>query len=84
MAKLFDESSGLLLLDEMVFNTASYQAIIEDKVITDQEIMQQASRVEGLLKKAERQLNDADRELVFSAISELAVLYQLHANKGGN
>jgi hypothetical protein len=83
MKKLFDEDNGLLLLDEMVFNRPSYRAIIEDKIVTDEEIMEQSNRVIELFKKIDRQLNPADKDLVLDTICELSVLHAVSTLKGG-
>ena len=83
MKNLFDETSGFLLMDEIVFENPHYQAIIKDKVITDDEIMEQANRVIMMFKMIDQQLNPEDKKLVMNTISELAVLYAIHATKGG-
>jgi hypothetical protein len=83
MKRLFEEDNGLLLLDEMVFDMPSYKAIIEDRVVTDEEIMEQSNRVIELFKKIDRQLNPADKELVLDTICELAVLHAVSALKSG-
>lgn len=83
MKKLFDESTGLLLLDEMVYSMPSFQKIMEDNMITDEEIMNQSEVVVDLLKKIDTELNEEERELVIKTICEMAVLYQLHAIRVG-
>lgn len=79
MKKLFDETNGLLLLDELVFGMSSFQKIMEDNVITDDEIMKQSDVVVNLLKQIDTDLSDKDRELVLKTIGEMAVLYQLNS-----
>lgn len=83
MERLFDDATGGLLLDEAVLRSPIYQAMIEDNVITDDEIMAQATRVLDLLKQIDRQLGEDDRALVIQAISQIAVLYEVNAMKGG-
>lgn len=83
MNKLFDEETGLLLLDELVFHSDSFQAIIADNAITDDEIIRQANLVVELFRKLDQQLNDEDKKIVMEAIAECAVLYQINAIKGG-
>jgi len=83
MKRLFDETNGLLLLDEAVLASPNYRAIIEDKVVTDEEILEQVNRVVSLFKKIDGCLAPEDRELVIDAISELAVLYEINAFRGG-
>lgn len=81
MKKLFDEANGLLLLDELVLSMPSYQKIIEDRMITDDEIMKQSDVVVDLLKQMDTNLSEKDRDLVLTAICEIAVLYQLNSIK---
>jgi len=84
MKKLFDEENGLLLLDEIVFDSPSYQALLDGHVVIDDEIMTQAERVITLLKEIDSKLSSEDKELVVKVISELAVLYEINAIKGGS
>lgn len=51
MKKLFDEKNGLLLLDELVLEMDSYQKIIADRIITDDEIMAHSAVVVDLFKQ---------------------------------
>lgn len=81
MTKLFDETNGLLLLDELVFSMPSFQKIMEDNKVTDDEIMEQSEVVVDLLKKVDATLKKEDRDLVLKAICEMAVLYQLNYMK---
>jgi len=81
MNKLFDQTNGLLLLDEMIFSMPSYQQILEDNIITDEEIMKQSEVVVDLLKQVDTQLMGKDRDLVLKTICEMAVLYQLNSIK---
>lgn len=79
--KLFDENTGLLQLDEVVYNLDSFKLITGDNLITEEEILQQYARVSDLLHKVDETLADADRDLVISAIAELAAFYQLAMRK---
>lgn len=81
MTKLFDDENGLLLLDEMVYSMPSFQKVMEDNKITDDEIMKQSEIVIELLKKVDMTLQGEERELVLNAICEMAVLYQLNNMK---
>ena len=83
MKKLFDETTGYLLLDEIVLNRRSFQIIMEDNTITDDEVIKQANAVVSLLKKLDSKLDVEERELAIDVISEIAVLYQINALKGG-
>ena len=84
MRRLFDEENGLLLLDEIVFDSPSYQTLLDGHVVNDDEIMAQSERVITLLKEIDGKLNPEDKELVVKVVSELAVLYEINALKGGS
>jgi len=84
MKRLFDEENGLLLLDEIVYDSPSYQALMDGHMVIDDEIMTQSGRVITLLKEIDEKLNSEDKDLVVKTISELAVLYEINALKGGS
>ena len=70
----FDPSDGRLLLDDYVPEMASWQSVIADSEITDEEIAQQAQRVTELLRRLEQRLPTDLKELAAEAFCELAVL----------
>lgn len=43
--------SGIVNIDEAVMNSPSFKKIMEDGVVTDEEIMEQSKKVISLLKK---------------------------------
>lgn len=61
-------------LDELVQKSASFQKIMEDGVVEDREVEEQAGRVETLLAELERTLSPADFERVTEFMAELSVL----------
>lgn len=73
----FDEKTGLLKLDEYVAEMPSYKKILEDGVITDEEIVEHATTVTSLLKELDQQLPAQLKPTVTKALCELAVLFQL-------
>ena len=79
--KLFDAETGYLLLDEVVESKDSFKKIMEDGIITDEEMEDQVSRVIDRLKTMEEILSDYEKTLVLDAISELAVLYEMNARR---
>lgn len=81
MIKLFDEKTGYLLLDEMICQRESFQKIVKDSLVTDDEVMAQANAVIGLLKQLDEKLDAEEKKLVAEALSEMAVLYQINALK---
>lgn len=79
--KLFDAETGYLLLDEVVESKDSFKKIMEDGIITDEEMEDQVNRVIDRLKTMEEILSDKEKTLVLDAISELAVLYEMNARR---
>ena len=79
--KLFDAETGYLLLDEVVESKDSFKKIMEDGIITDEEMEDQVNRVIDRLKTMEEVLSDYEKTLVLDAISELAVLYEMNARR---
>jgi hypothetical protein len=47
----FDQDSGTVLLDEYLLDMDSYQRIVEDGTITDDELVEQTQRVASLLRR---------------------------------
>lgn len=72
---LFDEKTGMLLLDEYIYEMPSFRKIMEDGVISSDEVMAQSERVISLLKRLESVLQPEVRELLIETLSEIAVLY---------
>lgn len=78
----FDES-GMLLLDDYVMQSASYQRVNDDHQVEDEEIAAQAQRVAELLKQLEGLLSPEAKTVATDALSELAVLSLLQAKRAG-
>ncbi|MDQ3703609.1 MAG: hypothetical protein M3437_00020 [Chloroflexota bacterium] len=78
----FDES-GLLMLDDYIMMSASYQRITDDHAINDEEIAEQAQRVAELLKQLEGMLSPEAKAVATDALSELSVLSLLQAKRAG-
>ena len=61
-------------LDELVQRSASFQKIMEDGIVEDFEVEEQAGRVEALLAELGQTLSPADFERVTELMAELSVL----------
>lgn len=81
MNTFFDKETGVFRLDEMVSENESFKKIIEDGVVTDDELLEQSTRVIDLFKQLEERLSEADLKLVSDSVSELAVLYAINQYK---
>ena len=72
MKKLFDEK-GRLNTEDLIMNAPSFQKIVEDQVITEEEIREQSERVANILKDIEEKCNDEQIELVRNLLAEVSV-----------
>lgn len=77
MKKLFDEETGYLIIDELAMKRDSYRKVLEDNVVTEDELKEQADLVIDYLKKLDQKLDDEEKELVTDLICEMAVLYEI-------
>lgn len=79
---MFFNEEGILNIDEMVINNASFKNIMEDGIITEEEIKMQADKVVSMLhdmvkKYSEEQLAEIKSLLVESSV--LYAVYNLHS-----
>lgn len=74
MSEWFDIETGVLNFDEAVAKNTHFQKIMEDGVVSEEEVAGQAKYVLSLLKTLYESLDDRDRDLVRQVIEELTVL----------
>ena len=74
---LFNEQ-GFLDIDEMIAQKPSFQKIMEDGVVTDEELKEQTEKVINLLHEVESRLNDDDLLLVKRLLAETNVLSAIY------
>ena len=77
----FDPQTGILMLDQYVAEMDSYRRIVEDEVITDDELVEQTQRVASLLRRLEETLSPEAKAIATEALSELAVLNALQVKR---
>jgi hypothetical protein len=73
----FDPQTSTLLLDEYVFERNSFKKILEDSIVTPEEVVAQAKQVIDLLEKLEQMLSPEAKAVATEALCELAVLYAI-------
>ena len=73
MNAFFDES-GTLNIDELILQQPSFLKIMEDGVVTEEEIKEQRERVTNLLKKLENSLSPEQIDQVRELLAEISVL----------
>jgi len=74
---IFNEQ-GFLDIDEMIAQEPSFQKIMADGVVTNDELRKQTDRVINLLREVETRLSEEDQLLVkrlFAETNVLSVIY---------
>lgn len=79
MQTLFDEN-GILNISEIVSTHPSYKAIMEDGVVTDKELKDQADATIASLRKLQTLCNEEQQNAIVEAISEMSVLFAAYHN----
>ncbi len=75
---MFFNEDGVLNIDEMVVNNASFKAIMEDGVITEEEIKAQSDKVVSLLHNMEVKYNEEQLAEIKNLLVESSVLYAVY------
>lgn len=73
----FFDVSGTLNIDDLILQQPSFQKIMEDGVVTDEELAEQKERVIALLKKLEQNLTPEQIDQVRELLAEISVLVAL-------
>ena len=77
---IFNEQ-GFIDIDEMIAQEPSFQKIMEDGVVTDEELRQQTDVVINLLHEVEGRFNEEDQLLVKKLFAETNVLSAIYRYK---
>jgi hypothetical protein len=75
---MFITENGLLDLDSIIINNSSYQKIMEDGIVTDEEIQEQAKNVDSMLKDMKSKYTPEQFEEVQKLIAEVSVLFVIN------
>lgn len=73
MKNLVDEN-GFLNVEDLIMNSPSFQKIMEDNTITEEEIQTQSDLVISLLTQLESTCSEEQKELLRKLLAELCVL----------
>lgn len=79
MKELFDEN-GMLNISDIVENHPSYKAIMEDGLVTDPELKDQAEATIASLRKLQTLCNEEQQSAILDAIAEMSVLFAAYHN----
>jgi len=79
MKRLFHEN-GMLNIADIVAENPSYKAIMEDGVVTDQELKDQADATLASLHRLQELCSEEQQDAVLSAITDMSVLFAAYHN----
>lgn len=75
---MFFNENGILNIDEMVVNNASFKNIMEDGAITEEEIKAQSDKVVAMLHNMEAKYSEAQLAEIKDLLVESSVLYAIY------
>ena len=75
---MFFNEEGILNIDEMVVNNASFKTIMEDGVINEDEIKAQSDKVVAMLRNMETKYSEEQLTDIKSLLVESSVLYAVY------
>ena len=75
---MFFNEEGILNIDEMVVNNASFKTILEDGIITEEEIKIQSDKVVAMLREMEAKYSEEQLAEIKSLLVESSVLYAVY------
>lgn len=73
MNGIFDEY-GNLNIEDLIVNQPSFIKIMEDGIVTEEEIKEQSKRVEKLLRSFEQNASDSQIEQMKELLAQMSVL----------
>ena len=79
---MFFNEQGMLNLDEAVMNQPTFKKIMEDGIVTEQEVKEQSERIISILKSMEKNYTEEQQREIKEFLVETGVLFttsQYHA-----
>ena len=70
----FFEEEGILNIDELIMEQPSFQKIVEDGIVTEEELQEQSARVIASLKAFEQLASPGQIDQVREILAEISVL----------
>lgn len=74
MNNTFFDDSGLLNIDDIIMQQPSFIKIMEDGIVTEEELNEQSQRVKSLLKTIEKTSTPETIEQIRELMAEISVL----------
>jgi hypothetical protein len=75
---MFFDKKGILNIDEFVVNNESFKKIMEDGIVTEEEIKAQSDKVVALLHDMEKKYSEAQLAEIKELLVESGVLYTVY------
>jgi hypothetical protein len=75
---MFFNEEGILNIDEAVLETTSYKKIMEDGIVTEEELVSQAQKVVSMLQTMEKKYNEEQLLEIKALLTESSVLYAVY------
>ncbi len=75
---MFFNEKGILNIDEWVANNDSFKKIMEDGIVTDEEVKAQSDKVVSMLKEIEAKYTGAQLTEIRNLLAETSVLYAVY------
>ena len=75
---MFFDKEGILDIDDMIVNNASFKTIMEDGVITEEEIKAQSDKVVAILQNMETKYSEEQLAEIKNLLAESSVLYAIY------
>lgn len=75
---MFFDENGILDLDEMIAQNVSFKKIMEDGIVTEQELKEQSDKVINMLHHLEQTYTEAQLGEIKNLLVECGVLYAVY------
>ena len=75
---MFFNQNGILNIDEAILNKESFKKIMEDGIVSEEEIKEQSEKVIGLFKDIENKFSEEQLRDIKDLLAETSVLYAIY------
>lgn len=75
---MFFNQNGILNIDETILNKESFKKIMEDGIVSEEEIKEQSEKVIGLFKDIENKFSEEQLRDIKDLLAETSVLYAVY------
>jgi len=75
---MFFNDNGILNIDELVVNSESFKNIMEDGIVTEEEVKTQSDKILALLHEMEEKYSSEELEDIKTLLVETSTLYAVY------